>query len=80
MKKNPEEEIINVLLTLDRIETDKAVLVIGEDEMIIPKKFLPRGSQEGDCFNVSIMTEANDRKHRERKAKDLLNEILKGEL
>jgi len=62
---------------LDRIESDKAVL-IGEDkaELILPKKMLPTDAKEGSVLSLSIFTDESETKKREKTAKELLNEIL----
>jgi hypothetical protein len=50
----------------------------GEDELEInwPKKQLPKGSKEGSVILLKAVPEEEDRKAREKTAKELLREIL----
>lgn len=79
MVKHPEDDIINLTLTIDRFEDETVVLVFDGDEITMPKKLLPRGVKESDVICMTVATEENEREHREKKAKDLLNGILRGE-
>lgn len=61
----------------DRIESDKCVLYFeGGEEFFLPKKYLPKEASEGDSLNLTITTDEAETERREKKAKDLLNEIL----
>jgi hypothetical protein len=63
--------------TLDRFEGDKAVLLDENDEqLILPSDYLPKTAKEGEILVLSIQTLEFEKKQREQKAKDLLNEIL----
>lgn len=78
MYKNLTDESSSITLSLDRIEGSKAVLVGGKDEIVVPKKFLPKKAKEGSVVLLTIATDEAERRQREMKAKDLLNEILGG--
>ena len=65
-------------LILDRFEGDKAVILDGKDEIILPKRLLPKGIKEGDAVVISVFTDREETKNREKTAKELLNEILNG--
>jgi hypothetical protein len=63
--------------TLDRFEGDKAVLLDENDEqLVLPSFYLPKNAKEGEILVLSIQTLESEKKQREQKAKDLLNEIL----
>jgi len=65
-------------LTLDRYEEQKAVLVSEDDEyLVLDNKFLPKGLKEGDSVMLQIAHEEAYTKQKQKKAKELLNEILK---
>lgn len=69
---------MNIKLTLDRVEEDKAVLIAASGEQIIwPKNKLPEGAHEGVVLNFDIKTDAEAEEAKRRTAKDILNEILK---
>lgn len=65
-------------LIIDRFEGRFAVLN-GDDGLEInwPKRNLPKGAKEGDSIVLSAVTNEEDRKKREKTAKEILNEILK---
>ncbi|MEI6498408.1 MAG: DUF3006 domain-containing protein [bacterium] len=67
-------------LSLDRLEGDQAVLLNADDEeTVLDRKMLPNEAREGDVLVMTIATMAAEKKRREQKAKDLLNEILNPE-
>lgn len=69
---------MNIKLTLDRIEEDKAVLISASGEQIIwPKNQLPEKIHEGAVLVFDIKTDAEAEEIKRKTAKDLLNEILK---
>ena len=77
--KNQEKGISAINLTLDRFEENKAVLYSEtNDEIILPKKMLPKEAIEGESIVLTLATDEAETKRREGKAKDILNEILKG--
>ena len=41
---------------IDRFEDDQAVLLLndGQDQLVAPRKVLPRGAKEGDWLQVEI--------------------------
>lgn len=62
---------------LDRIEEDKAVLLDEDDQQtVIPAKLLPREITDGESVILTVCTADHDTAEREKKAKDILNEIL----
>ncbi len=75
--KQTEKGISKVRAYIDRIEDDKAILV-GEwpNGIIIPLNILPKDSREGEALVLTIATDEAETKRQEKKAKDLLNEIL----
>ncbi|MFA5927097.1 MAG: DUF3006 domain-containing protein [Patescibacteria group bacterium] len=78
MTKPGDDEISKVELTLDRFEGDRAILIVEESEFIVPKQYLPRNIKEGGVVCLSMAAIEVERKRREKAAKDLLNEILRG--
>lgn len=69
---------MNIKLTIDRFEEDKAVLIADNGEQIIwPKNKLPEGIREGAVLVYDIRTDAEAEEEKRKTAKDLLNEILK---
>ena len=77
MYKSLTEESSTITLTLDRIEGSKAVLVGGRDEIVVPKKILPKQVREGGAVSLTLATDEAEREKREIRAKELLNEILR---
>lgn len=73
-----KSDLSKAVLILDRLENDKAVLVAGKEEVILPKKYLPRSAAAGEAFCLTLETESGERKRREKAAKELINEILRG--
>ncbi len=66
-------------LVVDRFEGHMAVLR-GEGglEVVYPKKNLPKEAREGSVVVLTAQTGEENRKMREKTAKELLREILAG--
>jgi len=79
MTKSHDASANQIKLTYDRPEGDRGVF-LGEDgmEILIPKKHLPKGCKEGDALFLTLITAENETKRREKKAKEILNEIMGG--
>ena len=68
---------MNIKLTIDRLEGEKAVLLTEDGQSIIwPKNKLSAGSKEGMIFNFNILNDTETKKNKEELAKEILNEIL----
>lgn len=69
----------NLFFIIDRLEGKFAVLR-SDDGLTInwPKKQLPKGAREGSALIIRVALEEDDRKQREKTAKEFLNEILNG--
>jgi hypothetical protein len=75
--KKTEKGITHLDVILDRIEEDKAVLqVAGGSDFIIDRKYLPKEAKEGESLVVTFATNQADTYQREKKAREILNEIL----
>lgn len=79
MSKYNDEDFNKVKTILDHIKGDLAVLSGEKGVIELPKRLLPKNIKEGDPVYISLATEEGERKQREIKAKELLNEILRGE-
>ena len=65
---------------IDRLEETSAVLRTDDgQELVVPKKDLPKGAHEGSALFVLFSSDATEEAHREKLAKSILNEILKKE-
>lgn len=63
--------------TIDRLETTSAVLRTDDgQELIVPKKELPKNAHEGSALFLIFSENATEEAHREKLAKSILNEIL----
>jgi len=63
---------------LDRIEGKVAVLFLGEreeDEVHLPKKYLPSGAREGDVLSISIQVDRAATEAARRDAERLLDQM-----
>lgn len=69
-------EPLTTSFVIDRFESDKVVLVDGKEELIIAKKYFPKSIKEGDVVCLTLVTSEHERNHREKRIKDLLNDIL----
>jgi hypothetical protein len=68
---------MNITLTIDRFENDKAILITQEGESILwPKNKLPNGLKEGSLIYFNIFNDEEGFKNKNQAAKDILNEIL----
>ena len=68
---------MQIKLTLDRFEADKAVLIDGQGQSIIwPKDKLPDNLHEGSALNFDIATDQEREQRDKQTAKDIINEII----
>ncbi len=68
---------MNIQITIDRFEGDKAVLQTEDGQSIVwPKDKLPDGAREGMALNFNILSDAETEKDKKKLAKEILNEIL----
>ncbi|MBA3047052.1 DUF3006 domain-containing protein [Patescibacteria group bacterium] len=68
---------MNIKITIDRFENDKAVFKTEEGISIIwPKNNLPEQAREGMVLNFNITDNLQAEKEKKQLAKDILNEIL----
>lgn len=65
-----------LVFVLDRIDGNEAVLIQGQNIFKINKKFLPANVQSGEKIVLTLTKESEYGKQSEKRAKDLLNEIL----
>lgn len=71
-----DNETKSITFTLDRFEGSKAVLTGDKKEFIVPKKYIPKSINEGDVVHLTFASDEVETKKREKKAKEILNEIL----
>jgi hypothetical protein len=68
---------MNLNLTIDRFEEDKAVLKTSDNKSIVwPKDKLPQSAQEGSVLSFVISGNAAADADSQELAKNILNEIL----
>lgn len=62
---------------IDRIEEDKAVLLVGEEEkkVIFPLTYLPEGVGEGDYLQLEICPDPEATKNAREEAAELLKSL-----
>lgn len=75
------QRLRRVSAVIDRMEGDKAVLLVGAEEKqaVWRREFLPEGVQEGDHLVMDIrLDEASTEKAR-KEAEDLLKELTQGQ-
>jgi hypothetical protein len=63
---------------IDRIESDTAVLMLGENEeesANFPRDFLPEGAKEGDVLKIRIKLEPNKTRDAKAKAAELIKKL-----
>lgn len=63
---------------VDRFEGDLAVLVAGNQEIIIPRSLLPAGAAQGDYFLITVTREHGKKEEISHEISDL-QKRLKGE-
>lgn len=63
---------------LDRMEGDKGVLLLGEEEreaVDFPKAFLPEGTQEGDILTIKLKLESRRTKEAKEKVAKMIKKL-----
>ncbi|KYZ75232.1 hypothetical protein AXX12_13790 [Anaerosporomusa subterranea] len=67
-------------VVIDRIEENKAVLLIGEAEArsVWPREYLPQGVAEGDHLEVSFRIDQEASRSAKQEVEDLLRQLLEG--
>lgn len=72
-----KDETNTFKIELDRFEEDKAVLFTEDSkEIILPKNLVPQKAEAGDVIFLTLTTDEAETRQREKKAKEILNEIL----
>jgi hypothetical protein len=70
------KKIDPLIFVLDRIDGEEAVLIQGENIFKINKKYLPSNTALGEKIVLTLTKESEYGRKCEKRAKDLLNEIL----
>ena len=62
---------------LDRLEEDKAVLLVGEEEkkLVLPAELLPEGIAEGDYVSITIACDEEATRAARAEAEALLQDL-----
>ena len=63
---------------LDRIEGDKAVLLLGEEErsrVVLPRTFLPAEAEEGALLTIVIRYEAEETGEASKQVSELIEKL-----
>lgn len=70
--------MMHVKAVLDRFESDKAVLLLGDGEaaVIWPRQLLPDGLNEGDILRISVDIDKDGTKLARSDAQKLLRQVL----
>lgn len=69
---------MRVKAVIDRFEERKAVILLGDEEVIVswPRSILPENVQEGDILQINISIDAEATRAARSEANDLLRQIL----
>ncbi len=68
---------MNIKITIDRFEGEKAVLKTEDNQSIVwPKDKLPANAHESMVLNFNILNDTETEKDKKELAKEILNEIL----
>ena len=68
---------MELTLTIDRLEDNKAVLKTEDNETIVwPKDKLPDSAREGEVFTFTIHDDKLAQEDKRSLAKEILNEII----
>ncbi len=68
---------MDITVTIDRFEGDKAVLITNDKQAINwPKDKLPQTAKEGTVLEINIIDSKDKTNNNKQLAKDILNEIL----
>ena len=68
---------MDITVTIDRFEGDKAVLITNDKQAINwPKDKLPQTAKEGTALEINIIDSKDKTNNNKQLAKDILNEIL----
>jgi hypothetical protein len=71
---------MNINITIDRFEGDKAVLKTEDGQSVVwPKNKLPENAHESMVLNFNILNDSETEKDKKELAKEILNEILNTE-
>lgn len=70
------EDTKSAIFSIDRFENGSAVLIGEHNEIVVPKKLIPKACKEGDIVHLTISSDEAETSRREKTAKELLNEIL----
>ena len=74
--KLPSDEKVSIVFSIDRFENGSAVLIGEHNEIVVPKKLIPKTCTEGDIVHLTVSSDEAETDRREKTAKELLNQIL----
>lgn len=69
---------MNIQAVIDRFESSKAVLLLGDDQVQVvwPRNILPSEVQEGDILQISLEVDHEATESAKEEAKRLLEQVL----
>ena len=73
MKQRSSHKVV-----IDRIEGDKAVIVLYEDDSVkfnLPTSFLPEGVKEGEHLQIDFSVDEDSREAQKKRIGDLLKDL-----
>lgn len=70
------EDTKSAIFTLDRFENGTAVLIGEHNEIVVPKKLIPKSCGEGSIVHLTVSSDEAETNRRDKTAKELLNQIL----
>ena len=73
-----EQEEKSFEFIVDRFEGSNAILVGEHNEVVVPKKMIPKNVKEGGVVHLTLSSDEAETKKRGDDAKKLLNESLNG--
>ena len=76
MLKSKKISMLPLIVTIDRFENDKAVLILPDGQKIqLDRTLLEPGLKPGDCLNLKFTYNDKETAKRNLQARNLLNKI-----
>ena len=78
MLKSEKISMLPLIVTIDRFENDKAVLILSDgQQLVIERRLLPASAKAGDSLTINFKYSDKKTAQREQKVSKLLSKIFK---
>ncbi len=71
---------MKITAAIDRLEADKAILLVEDVQIIWPRQFLPAGAKESDLLTIELAVDVVATQQAQAETAKLLADLVKKEI